>query len=218
MSIILPIDNLRSGSEAGRTYSRNKGGPYCRVRATPTNPNSPRQQACRSILGSQSAAWKSLSPSQQAAWNAYGELHSIKNALGQDIHIAGQNWFCKINTRLADAGQATLADPPIFGDPPALDTFAVTFQSETVISIAFTPTTLPSYELLQVLYTLANSLGSTPNKNQSRMVGWSALAITSPLAITLPTPVPSGMQSTFFAARMNMNGHLSAFMTDTEQG
>lgn len=216
MSVILPIDNIRSGSEAGRTYSHNKGGYYCRLRSTPTNPNTARQQATRSILGTQSAAWKGLTPAQQAAWNAYGELHSIKNSLGQDIHIAGQNWFCKINTRLADSGQTPLTDPPIYGDPAALSTFAVSYSADTVISMVFTPTTLGSDELLQVLYTLANSMGSTPNKNQSRMVAYSALNVSSPLSMTLPTPVPSGMQCTFFAARLNTEGHMSAFLTDTQ--
>lgn len=216
MSVLLPIDNIRSGSEGGRTYSHNKGGYYSRIRSTPTNPNTPRQQATRTILGSQSAAWKGLTPAQQAAWNAYGEYHSIKNSLGQDIFIAGQNWFCRINSRLADAAQDTLTDPPIYGAPPGLDNFVVSYQSDTVISFAFTPGTLPSYELLQVLFTLANSMGSTPNKNQTRMVAYSALAVSSPLTMTLPAAVVSGMQSTYFAARMNLNGHLSAFLSDTE--
>lgn len=216
MSVLLPIDNIRSGSKGGTTYSHNKGGYYDRLRSTPTNPNSPRQQATRSILGTQSAAWKALTVGQKAAWNAYGELHSIKNSLGQDIFIAGQNWFCRINSRLADCAFPTLTDPPIYGAPGALTTFDVSYQTDTIISVAFTPATLPSYELIQVLYTLANSMGSTPNINQSRMVAYSAPSISTPLVMTLPTPVVSGMQCTFYAARLNKDGHMSAFLTETE--
>lgn len=217
MSVLLPIDNIRSGSEGGRTYSHNKGGYYSRLRSTPTNPNSPRQQATRVILGTQSAAWKGLTIAQQAAWNSYGETHSIKNSLGQDIFIAGQNWFCRINSRLADAALATLVDPPVYGSPAGLDTFQVTFQTDAILSIAFTPTTLPSTELLQVLYTLSNSWGSTPNQKQARMVAYSAVNVSSPLVMTLPTPIPSLMQSTFYAARMNSEGQMSAFQVDTER-
>lgn len=215
MSVIQPIDNIRSGSEAGRTYARNKGGYYCRLRTTPTNPNTERQQATRTILGTQSAAWKDLTPAQQDAWDVYGQTHSIKNALGIDIFIAGQNWFCRINSRLVDAAQAPLTSPPVYGAPPGLSTFAITYQTDLIISIAFTPTTLPSYELLQVLFTKSNSMGSRPNINQTVMVAYSALAPSTPLTMTLPSPVPSLMQSTFYAARMNMNGHLSAFLRDT---
>lgn len=215
MAKLLPIDNIRSGSKGGTTYSHNKGGYYDRLRSVPTNPNSPRQQATRNILATQSAAWKLLTPAQQAAWNAYGELHSIKDSLGQDILIAGQNWFCRINSRLSDAAQATLTMPPIYGAPAGLATMAISYFSDDVISIAFTPTTLPSDALIQLLYTMANSMGSTPNKNQSRMVAYTALQPSSPLQITLPAGVVSGMQSTFFAACLNDQGHMSAFLTDT---
>lgn len=217
MSKINPIDNIRSGSKGATTYARNKGGYYDRVRTTPTNPNTARQQATRAVLGTQSAAWKGLTIAQQATWNAYGETYTIKDAFGNDIHIAGQNWFCRINSRLSDAGLTLLTDAPVYGAPPALSTFQVSFKSNTEISFVFTPATLPSYELLQVLFTLANSWGSTPNINQTRMVAWSALAVTSPLVMTLPAAIPSIMQSTFYAARMNGNGHLSAFLVDTER-
>lgn len=140
----------------------------------------------------------------------------MKNSLGQDIQLPGQNWFCKVNARLADAGLTTLTDPPIYGAPAALNTFEVSYSSNTVISFAFSPGTLPSYQLLQVWYTRANSLGSTPNKNQARMVAYTDLNVSTPITMTLPVGVPSGEQSTFFAAVMNQYGQMSAFMADTE--
>lgn len=213
--IIDPIDNIKSGSIAAVTYSRNKGGYYARLRTTPVNPNSPRQQETRTILGTVSSGWSSLTVPQREAWDNYGAANPIKNALGKDIYICGQNWYCRINSRLVDASLPELTSPPAGGAPDGLGSLAVTYGSDTQISIAYSPSVLLTGCVVQLLWTLANSMGSTPNKNQSRMVAYSATHPTSPITMTLPGGVVSGKQSTFFAAVMNQEGIMSAFMTHT---
>lgn len=215
MAVVNPLIDIRSGSVGGNTWFRNKGGYCVRMRTPPVNPNTSRQQATRVILGTISAGWKLLTQNERDAWEAYASTHPIQNSLGLDIYIAGQNWYCKINSRLADAGLTLLTEPPVYGAPAGLSSMVVSYSDDLTISVAITPSALTSYECVQMLFTLANSMGSTPNQNQSRMVAYSALAPTFPLVMTLPFPVVSGLQSTFFGAVMNTDGQLSAFQHDT---
>ncbi len=215
MAVINPIGEIKSGSVGANTYFRNKGGYCIRLRTPPVNPNTARQQATRVILGTISAGWKILTQDQRDAWDAYAGTHPIQNSLGLDIYIAGQNWYCRINSRLSDAGLTLLTDPPVYGAPAGLSSMVVAYQGDLTISVAITPSVLASYECVQMLFTLANSMGSTPNQNQSRMVAYSGIAPTFPLVMTLPFPVVSGLQSTFYGAVMNTDGILSAFQHDT---
>lgn len=216
MAILNPIAEIKSGSVGATTFFRNKGGLCVRLRSTPVNPNTARQQATRVILASVSAGWKLLTQAQRDAWEAYASTNPIKNSLGLDINIAGQNWFCRINSRLSDAGITQLVDPPALGAPSGLSTLAMAYQTDSIVSFAYTPTITISHECIALLFTLANSMGSTPNINQSRMVAYSAQAPASPLVMTLPFPVVSGLQSTFYACVMNKDGILSAYQRDTE--
>lgn len=215
MAVCNPIAEIKSGSLGATVFFRNKGGHCVRLRTTPVNPNTARQQATRQVLGTISAGWKLLTQAQRDAWEAYASTHEIKNSLGLDINIAGQNWYCRINSRLSDAGITLLTDPPTLGAPSGLSAMVVAYQDDTTISVAMTPSVIGTYECVQMLFTLANSMGSTPNKNQSRMVAYSGIAPTFPLVMTLPFAVASGLQSTFYAAVMNSEGILSAFQHDT---
>lgn len=216
MAVCNPIAEVKSGSLGATVFFRNKGGHCVRLRTTPVNPNTARQQATRVILGTVSAGWKLLTQAQRDAWEAYGSNNPIKNSLGLDINIAGQNWFCRINSRLSDAGLTQLTDPPALGAPSGLSTLAMAYQTDSIVSFAYTPTITITHECIQLLFTLANSKGSTPNINQARMVAYSGQLPISPTVMTLPFPVVSGLQSTFYACVMNKDGILSAYQRDVE--
>ncbi len=79
-----PLIEAGSGSVAGLTFSRNKGGNYLRGRAIPTNPNSPLQQAVRSIMSQLTANWLNvLTAIQRVAWETYAEERAQKEREGQ---------------------------------------------------------------------------------------------------------------------------------------
>lgn len=215
MAILTPgaMIGAISGSIGGTTFSHNKGGPYIRTRAIPTNPNTARQQAVRTILASLAAAWSNvLTAAQRATWDAFAEANTITNALGQSVKITGLGWYLRCGARLMDAGGTVPTAAPTAPGPAGLLTFTPSFSSTTAIDVAFTAA-LPGNEHLQVFMTGPDNAGATPNFNQAVLVGYSAAAAASPVALTLPRAVPVGQFSTFFGAVLDTQGLISAYST-----
>ena len=206
VSVLGPI----SGSLGGFTAARNRGGTYLRARAVPTNPNSTRQQAVRAILGTLSSAWsRDLDDAARALWSAYAQNNPITDKLGQSITLSGMAWFCRLNSRLVDAGELALEAPPITSGPDALLSITPTWTEPDALSLAFTGT--PAAEsFLQVWQTLPGQPGSTPNKKQARLVGYSSAAPTTPEVFTLPMPGQTDQTAQFYVHVMDANGQLSA--------
>jgi len=204
-----------SGSMGNLTYSHNKGGQYIRARRIPTNPNSSRQQATRSVLGTYASAWSGLSAANRASWNSYAATHTVKDALGQDVYISGINWFIKCNSILLDAGQTPVTTPPAGVAPASLAGFAVTFTDADTISVAFS-TVFAAGEFLQIWQTMPSTVGRSQNFNQARLVGYTTDDPTTPVSIDLPYPPASGQQVRFFCAVCSAEGLLSAKVVDTE--
>lgn len=212
---IMIADEQRSGSKGNTTFSRNKGGPYARSRATPTNPNTNRQQASRSVFGTQASAWNALTQAQRDQWDTYAETHTTKNALGQDIHISGLAWTVMLNSRLADAGVAVNTTPPPTTAMAALESLTVTFTDADTLSVAFGGT-ISGTGYIQLWQTPPGTQGSSPNKNQSRLVGYTGAGPTTPEAMESPFEMLDTQKSVFFAAVMDSYGQLSAFQEDNE--
>jgi len=215
MGMIIVSDDQKSGSKGNTTASRNKGGAYLRSRAAPTNPNTNRQSAARSVFGSQASAWNELTAGQRAQWDTYAETHTVKNALGQDIHITGLAWSVKLNSRLADAGVAVITTPPPTTAMAALESLAVTYTDADTLSVAYGGT-ISGTGYIQLWQTPPGTQGSSPNKNQARLVGYSAAGPTTPEAFESPFEMLDTQKSVFFAAVMDSYGQLSAFLEDNE--
>lgn len=107
------LGNPSSGSQAGTTWSHNRGGQYTRSRRTPVNHPSARKTAIRTAFGASAKGWSGLTGSQQAAWTAYALLYPILNSLGQSIKLTGQQMYVSINTMLLNLGQAQSTTPPL---------------------------------------------------------------------------------------------------------
>lgn len=198
-----------SGSRGNITFGHNRGGQYQRTRAVPVNPNSTRQQAVRTILGTLAAAWYSLTSVQRAAWNSYAALNPVTDRLGQSITLSGMNWFMKCNSRLSDAGITTINLPPVAAAPAGLTSFTATFTAANAVSVVFTPV-LPADACIQLWQTLPGSAASSPNFNQARLVGYSAQDQVTPWAATLQFTAQIGDGCTLFAAVLSAEGLLSA--------
>lgn len=102
-----------SGSIGGMTYSHNAGGMYTRARSIPTNPNTPQQQAIRTLVAQLSNLWLSaLTQAQRQAWNVYAANVTVPNALGDQIHISGLNQYVRSNVPRNQANLARVDDAP----------------------------------------------------------------------------------------------------------
>jgi hypothetical protein len=218
MAIISPIFGEMRGKLGGNVYSRNIGGPYVRMHAVPTNPNSARQQSTRNWLATCAAAWNgTLTAGQRAQWNEFAETHSALNSLGQTIFLTGLDWYTKVNSRLLDAGLTPIAEPDNLPVPDGLLTMALTLASATSASIAFTPE-LPSGACIVAWGSGPITAGSDPNFRQHRLIGYSAADQVTPAVFTLPYTINAGVDLKVYVGVMGENGRVSVMLSDRDTG
>ena len=136
-----PIISVGSGSVAGLTFSHNKGGNYIRARTIPTDPNTPEQQAIKSIVGNLAGLWNSqLTSAQRSDWNTYAANVPLLNSLGQSRTVSGIAMYIRSNTARLQSSLArkdaaptvfTLGDftNPSFGFDATNDEVDVTFDA-----------------------------------------------------------------------------------------
>jgi hypothetical protein len=204
------------GRIGGNVWSKNKGGQYVRQGVTPTNPNSARQQVVRVILGDLAQDWTGvLTAVQRAAWNTYAEANPILNSLGVSILITGLAWYERVNARLQDAADTPLVLPPVGPPPGGFDTFGVDISATGVATVTYTAA-LGAAERLQLWQTLPGSVGASPNFRQARLVGYSAAAAASPIAMTLPHTVQVGELVRFFGAIIDDEGLIGPYSSDDD--
>lgn len=113
MKFSSPIISAGSGSLAGITASRNRGGNYFRARAIPTNPNSQQQQTVRSNMADMVAYWTTtLTQAQRDAWATYAANVPVIDKLGAPIFLTGQNMFVRSNLGGISGGATVVEDAP----------------------------------------------------------------------------------------------------------
>jgi len=108
-----------SGSVAGITASRNRGGAYFRNRSIPVNPSTPAQQLVRGAFSAANALFlNALSEPQKGEWDDYAKNTPLVDSIGQDIEVTGRAMFNRTNVPRIQAGLNFIADgPSVFGVP-----------------------------------------------------------------------------------------------------
>lgn len=210
MAKIQPIHGQMSGSIAGNTWSRNRGGQYVRQRRKPVNPNTQKQQRVRTNLGSISSQWAALTAAQRAAWRDWAQMNPTLDTLGQPIILSGQQLFNGLNARLMDAIAAIKQDPPPGVGPIGLMSLSISVTGAAA-TITFAPTPTGANNRLVIRWTGWHSKGTDPNINQTRVAGYSPVNAASPLSFSLPSAGVVGQATNIYIAVMNANGQLSAF-------
>jgi len=109
--------SMASGSMAGMTASRNKGGAYLRSRVVPTNPGTEPQTAVRSYMAQLAALWNTtLTDAQRAAWTEYALNTPLINRIGDAKPISGMPMYVRCNVPRLQAGLDRVdAAPTVFG-------------------------------------------------------------------------------------------------------
>ena len=172
-----------SGKIAATVYSRNKGGAVIRNRRTPINRRSVAQSTRRQGLSSFASAWRGLTAAQRAAWNAAGPSFPYQNKLGQTKQLSGISLYVQFNQNLALIGASSISSPPA-SFAFASFTTTLTAASTPALSLAFTPTPMPTDNNLAVYATANLSPGvAAPNKSAFRFISTIADADTSPADI-----------------------------------
>lgn len=212
MAIFLPILGQLRGRIGDNVFSHNKGGDYVRMGTKPTNPNTERQQTTRTFLGTFASGWaNTLTQAQRDAWDTYAETHPVKNSLGQDVYISGLAWYVSCNTRLIDAGDLAVTDPPVDSAPGALYTLSVDLSAANTLDCTFTPA-LGADERLQVWVSQPVTAGASPNFRQCVLAGYTGQAAASPVAVTTPHSFQSGQRVVVYGGVFRDDGLISSYL------
>lgn len=203
-----------SGSLDGQVFSHNRGGPYMRNRAIPTNPGTTPQQVVRQLLAQLSNVWATtLTAAQRAAWDAYAEAVPLPNALGEPRNVGGIGMFIRSNL---PRGQSGYDDLPRVDSGPTVYTLG-DFTAPTFSDMEVTDSTFDvSFEgaddwtseddAAMLVYV---SRGVNPARNYFKgpyryagaILGNSVLAPTNPTTLTSPFAYANG-QSVFYRVRV----------------
>ena len=165
----------------GSVFSKNKGGAYVRTKVTPVNPQTDAQQNVRSVMATNSAAWRGLTQAQRDSWLAAAPSFPYRDIFGDSKILSGSQLFVKLNGNLVNNGESPLTTAPTPGELPASGAAILTATAGTqALSIGFSPDPVPTgYSLI---------IDSTPNigagisfvKNRYRKISIVAAASTSP--------------------------------------
>ena len=207
------------GSQAGTTYSRNRGGAYTRNRVTPLNPQSSSQQLVRSSMSILTTAWGiDLTQAQRDAWTAFGLAWPTTDVFGASITLTGLQMYVRQNTTLLFAELPSIANAPINLDVEALLSLsAVVDVSDASMDLTFTPDPLGATSFLQIYATPALSPGISYVKNKLRLITTQAAEEVSPVDAAAPWSdvfgsFPVAGQKIVFQARV-LNGANGTFST-----
>lgn len=198
MAVFRPLLGSLSGSIGDNVFSHNKGGPYLRRRAIPTNPNTTKQQSVRGQLSTLSSAWRGLSANQRAEWQMWAENNPSVGPLGDPVIWSGQQAYLSCNIAVLNSGGTRNDDCPVTGAPPSLLTATVVATAPDQVVITYTATPLAAGNKLVAWATLPGSVGRSPNFRQARKIGTSAAAAASPQTITTPYPGLAGQRMRLF--------------------
>lgn len=155
----------------GHVASKNRAGSYLRTKVTPVNPRSPAQVSQRALLASLAQSWRGLTDAQRATFiNAVSDYKKT-DIFGDMLKPSGFNLYCKLNANLVNvtAGQITEAPAPV--GVSVFDSVALTAGvSPGALTMAVSPATLPSGEVIIVRATPAMSAGKSFVKSEFRQI------------------------------------------------
>lgn len=209
-----------SGSLAGITASRNRGGAYFRERAIPVQPNTSFQAVIKAIFGGLSTRWSAtLTTIQRAAWDQYADGTPLIDVNGDEFIPTGLNMYIRGNTALSqneqmivDNGPTTLGLPTVAplgvsSMSTATEIASVTFdntdpwanEDEGFLFVYMSRPQKPSINFFKGPYQLA---GSVQGDNMTPP--------TSPASITSPFATVAGDKVFFRAFAIDGEGRKSS--------
>lgn len=214
-----------SGSIGGLTFAHNKGGPYIRNRATPTDPNSPQQQAVRGFVGNLAARWNGiLTDVQRATWETYAANVTVLDPFGDPRLIPAISHFVRSNVPRMQSGEAPLdVAPTIFNlgefTNPAFNTIETTEIVEVTFDTGDAWVGEDGSKML-VYASRPQNPGKLffkgPYRYADSIDGDATTPPTSPASISLPFPCVSGQNMFYRVAVMRADGRYSLSFRDRD--
>jgi hypothetical protein len=116
------------GKIGGHVASKNKAGAFFRTKVTPINNDTTYQNLVRTIFGSVSQAWASLTFAQRKEWNSAVSKWTRTDVFG-DIRVpSGKQLHQRLSTQAQIAGYSAIATVPDVAQMPSNILTAVTLN------------------------------------------------------------------------------------------
>lgn len=169
------------GKVSGTVFSKNRSGAYARTKVSPINAQTVRQSAVRSAFTAFAQAFRSLTSTQINSWNSAVSNFTSTDVFGDVKTPSGINLYTKLNMNLAQVGVSPISDPPLPSEIPAVNSLALTANGTVpAVSLAFTPTPVPTDTAFIVEATAPVSPGKSFVKSEYRQITFLNAAATSP--------------------------------------
>lgn len=136
-----PLGVEPRGKLGGVVFSRNRYGLYVRVKSSPVNPNSPRQNSIRASFGAITTRWRdTLTPVQREAWCDYADETKKADVHGNLQALAGNAMYIGFNVPWTNIGETAVDDGPVTpGVGPMLSVTLTGNTTDGVQLTAFSP-------------------------------------------------------------------------------
>ena len=213
-----------SGSLAGITASRNRGGGYLRQRTVPVNPNTTQQQAVRNFFSQLAAAWGgTLTQAQRDAWKVYAENTPRTNSNGDPIILTGMQTYQRCNVGRLQAGLSRIDDGPTTFGLTEISDISITSISEATQQLTLAYNNADAWANdddggLMVSISRPQSPTIEYFKGPYRFAGVEAgdgtTPPTSPLVVAVPFPIVAGQKVFVKVVGSDGEGRLSSFFRD----
>lgn len=216
-----------SGSIGGVTFSHNRGGPYMRTRAIPTNPNTVFQQAVRGFMSQLTVLWSTvLTAAQRAQWDAYAEAVPLPNPQGEPRNVGGLGMYIRCNVpRLQSAVLTRVDDGPTNHTLAAMTNPLLSGASEATsnFQISFAPTDdwANDDDGAMLLYgsraiNVTRNFFKGPYRFAGLVQGNSTTPPTSPATISSPFPLVETLALHVRAIALTGDGRVSSDFRDVD--
>lgn len=177
----------------------------------PVNPSTSFQVTARTRMATNASAWRLLTALQRTGWSDLGAMISRTDSLGQSYTLNGFMAYCSVNNNRLNAGDAVLADAPIYTEPTALLSISPTLTAAS-FSLAFTTTPLPAATRL-FWYVGPQRTAGRSFEGDMRLINVTAAAAASPSNIlasyTARFGTPVVGNKVFIAGATYNNGFMS---------
>jgi len=115
-----PVVADARGSVGGTVFTRNRFGAVMKQRTTPKYNGSERQAAMTALMSVIVDSWNTdLTVALRNAFNSATLLFTVPNALGEQVHLTGMQWYMRCNFLLSLTGQTLVTAPPVAPIIPA---------------------------------------------------------------------------------------------------
>lgn len=199
------------GRFGGNVYNSWRGINYVKGHTSPSQPQTVKQLAIRSLFQAASIAWQGLSDANRATWETYADQHLLPDWTGTPKRLTGMNWYVHLWISMTRLGETPVDTAPEVPAPDPLTGFNLALSTGDITMTWTAPTTATLH--LEVWTQGPHSPGQQGSLRRARFLVYQAADGTPP--ITIVTGAAAGRWSAWARIVDEDTGLESTWQLDT---